>query len=966
MFSLAFAAALKSRPESVGPEMMRGLFPEGAHAQLWPSALELSRLRRMPEAIALGRRFLERTTSRALVARELSRWHLALGDTEEARRVLTTACKGEGESFESPVYSVMWDLYFLLPEDQRAAFVAEQFRATDENSTHGLITRVLLHRIEGRTAEATIALQGLLARRPMAAVAQEESNSAVREWNFTATAVSQLLYWNFPDLALSAADFAFADEGFVALQSQQKVREPAASGEARGESWSQRPALGEFISRERWQREALAFLMTGKIEREQMLATLQKRAGEGDLSLLGEAIESLHGGSLAVETIRRWWELDPQNPKALRKLVEICKSADDTVTAEMVRRRCLDERINPGNDTTPREFALELADLLEARGAAGDALAVIARAVERNPTELRLLHRQAQLLDRTGNVADAETIWERLARMNGGTAQARGSLAQRFEEQGQFSEAIEVRTRGGASGDSRLPVLLYKTGQTDEAIAAFEKLSGNVAVYAAMTLAEAMGVKGEGKLARSVLVTAAAKITDARGQMQLRSKLLTIPGFPPTPAFLARMQLRMRELASQQPGLAEAYDEFFDHYAARFGIEKNWEVEVAGAWSNGNGAAAAGVVLLRRQCARGDAVAAEETCVRLLALPDLSGAMLEKLDAILDRAHRPELRLLVAEVNARRAWPFADGTFARVRLLDAQGAREEARSVLSKLGWLAGFPGGAESLGHSWFALGDVAQARTFLQAAMRENVLVPSPSLLAMMARVHVAAKNFTAARLLLRRAFAQPSCHELDSLVEYLDATGELPRWRDAILEFELSPRAIHELKRALFAHFENRGSLEPVIALIAEEPGLIAPVGIFQIVGSAPAQIDCERVRVLARKSGGFEEASEALEKFAAANVPDAAPQLAALYADWAESGGDLAGALPHLERAAALRPASWEFARRAAEIRLSRNEAAEARRSIERFLGVSQSAIEREMAFDLWEKANAGTTVRKPGS
>jgi tetratricopeptide (TPR) repeat protein len=248
----------------------------------------------------------------------------------------------------------------------------------------------------------------------------------------------------------------------------------------------------------------------------------------------------------------------------------------------------------------------------------------------------------------------------------------------------------------------------------------------------------------------------------------------------------------------------------------------------------------------------------------------------------------------------------------------------------------------------------------------MRENALVQPPSPLAAMARVHLAGNRTQAARLLLRRAFELPACHELDALVEYLDAVGKLPDWRDAVGEFALSPRALNELKRALFSYFEKRGHLQPAIALIDEEPGLISPVGAFQIEDGVPARISCDRVRALARKTGGFAEASAILERLAGIGAPDAAPQLAALYADWAESGGDSAAALRHLDRAAALRPAAWEFARRATQIRLSRNEAWEAQTSIERFLGVSQSAVEREMAFDLWERAHAVGAARKPGS
>jgi hypothetical protein len=63
------------------------------------------------------------------------------------------------------------------------------------------------------------------------------------------------------------------------------------------------------------------------------------------------------------------------------------------------------------------------------------------------------------------------------------------------------------------------------------------------------------------------------------------------------------------------------------------------------------------------------------------------------------------------------------------------------------------------------------------------------------------------------------------------------------------------------------------------------------------------------------------------------------------------------LRRAERAAELRPTSWEFTRRAAEIRMARNEPVKAKAIFERFLSVSQSAAEREAAFDLWEQASA---------
>ena len=88
----------------------------------------------------------------------------------------------------------------------------------------------------------------------------------------------------------------------------------------------------------------------------------------------------------------------------------------------------------------------------------------------------------------------------------------------------------------------------------------------------------------------------------------------------------------------------------------------------------------------------------------------------------------------------------------------------------------------------------------------------------------------------------------------------------------------------------------------------------------------------------------------------HLTDAPAELEALQAGWAERRGDADGRLRHAERAAELRPVSWEFARRAAEIRMARNEAAQARTVIAGFLSVSQSVSEREAAFDFWEKAS----------
>jgi tetratricopeptide (TPR) repeat protein len=964
LFSAAFAEMIQSHPESVTSAMMQGLFPDGARARLWPCAMELARTKHLREAISLGRRVFENETSqRAAAGRELARWHFARGEMDAARAVLAAACEGAGESLESPVYSAMRDLYFLLPQERRAAFVRERLRMADEGTVHGLNVRALFFALEGRSDEARAALSRLLARRPIGGAAQEDGNSALREWNFASGVAGQFIEWNLPELARHVLDTALADDGLRALQESQRVLQGAPTIESAGEAWSQRPLLHEALQRGREQRDALAYLAVGRIEREAMLVKLRSQQDEGAWSRFAEALESLAGGKAhAVAIWKMGWELDPQNSAALRKLVDASRAAGDVATDEAVRRRCIGENINPGNDTTPREFALELADLLEARGAAGEALSVIEKAVERNPEELRLLLSNALLLERTGRAGDAATIWKRMIALDGGNAYARAALAGALEERGKFSEAVEVRTRAGASGDTTLPELLCKAGQTDEALLVLERLTGSGAVQAAMAVAEVLGLKGEGALARSVLIAASVKTTEPRALMQVRAKLLTIPGFPPAQNFLARMRERMRDAAREYPELAGAYFEFFDHYAARFGIADEWQREIANAWAEGKGDAAAGMVMLRRESARSDG-AALHTCGALLNRADLCDASLDALRALVRETRRADLQLLVAEKIASRSWPAADGMLEHVRLLVANGWRERAAGVLGGQAWLAAFSGGAESLGRAWLTLGDAGQAQTFLSQAMRESAS-PPVSVLVAMAQVHVATNNFRTARLLLRRAFAEPVCHEYAALAAYLDASGELARWSEMAAEFGLSARARHELQLAIFAEHERHGRVREALALVAAEPGIVSPIGEVRGAG-AVAAVDCARLRRLAVKTGKFDLVAESLERMTESQIPDSECELEALRAAAAERRGNRDDALVYVERAAELRPTSWEFARRAAELRMGRGEQTKAKAALERFLLVSLSPTEREAALDLWETAN-GAVPREGGS
>jgi len=87
--------------------------------------------------------------------------------------------------------------------------------------------------------------------------------------------------------------------------------------------------------------------------------------------------------------------------------------------------------------------------------------------------------REAQLLERAGRADEAAAVWKRMIRIDGGTAYARIALAGVLEQRGKYQRRFEVRTRAGASGDTTLPSLLCKNGQTDEGLLALDRLTGN-------------------------------------------------------------------------------------------------------------------------------------------------------------------------------------------------------------------------------------------------------------------------------------------------------------------------------------------------------------------------------------------------------------------------------------------------------------------------------------------------------
>lgn len=955
-FTSVFEEFVKSRPAAVDVKLVQALFPPGARTRISHTAATLLSAHRYPEALALGERVFAITgTQRAAVGRELAQMQLALGHPDEARRLLAQAAEGEGEWFDSPVYEAMRDYMRLAPPAERAEFIRKKLAAADDRTAHGWITRVVLHAMEGDDQAAAAALTALLAAHASPSAPGQKGSTADRraagveyQWGYLIRGSTTLTNWGRPDLALRLWERTFADEGLVATKLALARRRPTIDNDEDGSSAA---TLAETAGQ---MRDALAYLRGGRIEKTALLESYA--SATGGLERLTDQLNALAARDAAVEVSRYAWERSTRDPSergatdpfALRRLMDACAAAGDEATAETVRRRVLAEKLSTGSDSTPTQFARELSEQMEQRGDVAGALKVVTSTLASFPDE-QLAVRHAELVQRSAGPAAAEAELRVLARAGGGSALSTEHLAELLERQGRLTEALAVRRRGGSgAADPRLPLLLYRNGQSEEARSALERLPASYSVYAAMTLAEAMGLAGEAKAARSVLVAAASRALDPRAQLQLRSKLLRIPGAAPSVEFTLRMQARMRASVVAQPELAEGYYQFFDHYAEALGIAPEWKAETERAWAEGRGPFPAGLSLLRRGLASGDTALARTVCERMAARIDINSTVLGKASALLAAARQTGLRLLLAEAEARVSLVRFQPAMAWVRLLQETGSGEKAREVLTGFGTLAMFDGGSEVLGRTWLDLGDAEKARGFLEQALVEDSLNPSPSLLAAMARVQIATKRLPAARLLLRRAFAVPSCREYEALAEYLGVAGDFSRWRESVREFALPPSAEYGLGLAIFARLEKQSHAAEAFAFIGENRSLVSLVS-----DEAQARgISGERLRALAKKSGAYQNLAAALTLLSDAKIPGAAAELLALQADQAEGRGE--DAQPLLERASILEPGRWEFARRLAEGQLKSGAPAKARGTLARYLGTPGKPLDREAAFDLWER------------
>lgn len=956
---IALGQHLQTRPGKVEPGLVEKLFPEGYVLRAWQTANLFANRGNFREATQLGERvFRSVSTQRARYGLDLAHWHLYLGETDIARRYLRESLASPGDSYEAPVYSVLREYFLLLPAAERTAF-EESYLKTIDPKTRPLpnaLSRVLLAGLAGRENEARVHLRELLDLGALASFDfDEDSTAASRTWDAVLTTGMQLQNWKLDSLAEFLWQAALEDEALINLEIASEAsgtrdpfnKQPRTAGE------QLRGGQGEqVLSRTRDIRArltALQLIRASPLDMAAILEKYQETAGVDALGLLTDKLESSEAYPQAVLVYREMWEREPANPQTLRNLTAACRAAGDSETLEEVLSRCVREGIFRQNDAVHRDLAMQLADLLERRGAYPQARIILAEAIDNTPADLRLLHRLSILHERAGRLNDAEAASRRLLQMEPANTPARISLAGILQAQNRVPEAIEVLEKAtGADVDPKLAQLYFKAGRLEDATMAIERIAAPNHNSEALMLADGLVKNGSVRQAQFILRQAMARNLEPRTNHSLQSRLIEILQPDEDRAAVPREVRRLRQISGDQPDLLSGYFDLMLREASRLKIEPDFSRELTRDWDDGNGLAAAGLALLEWHVKKSERPAAEAVLARLRTRDDLTEAIWTKAAQVLTDAKLPELAVVAQECRARLTPQNYLHAFEWINALHALGRDAEARTVLDEVSQRSILKDEIAGQAAKLYAeLKMPARARELFTFAVAGDPSARRFRVHLDFAQALLAEGDIPAARQRLRVAFRNPGNREFGEIISFLEKTSQLAEFDREISGFELRPEMILAARRVLFSHWEKAKNIDAATALVDEHP---------EIMESGMSA----RIYTLGTEAKAFVKVAALFEKIVAqAPLESLEPRaaLAALYSDWAEDELALSqeeDAIAHLKRSHELKADLFAPTQRLADLLSKRGDPAAAARVVQDFLTTSQSTAEKEKAQKLLDR------------
>ena len=917
---VALSQYLDANGGRVDPELVDGLFPEGARARLWQVAEAFGSRGQYQAAARLGdRAFTLPDPQRLLMGLELSKWHLCLGDAAGARHVLQQIASQKAESFESPVFAAIRDEWLLLPEAERAAFAQRIEHDLDvrPQPVHDTLAKLLFHGLSSDDAAARNDINTLLRMRVMDQTPGDDAGApASRFWNFVLTTGILLETWKLDTQAIDLWEKALADRALIRLQGEQAqelAKEVRTRLFALKLAHADKQAIGGLLS---------AYAPPAQLE---------------NAIALGEALQNMGATTRALQVYRTLWEREPANPVFIRNVLSACRSVGETETAESILKTCLSQQATLSNESLFRELVLQQADLLEKRGAVEEAVAALRGSARNDP---RLLVTLAEIQERAGRLRNAEDTWRELIGMDAAHTFARVALATLLQRQGKVAEALDAL--GKSTGNDALAKeaeLLFEAGRLDDAVSAVERIPVGNQAPAVEELARLMLQKGALLPARSVLRETMSRITDSTTLMQMEQLLLETCQAPADRTIIIRELHKLRRLADGDPARLGLYFSFIQLHAAEFGIEQAAEKEMQAAWADGSGVLSAGAVLLAWALDRHDP-SADALLDKLLTRSDLDEPWLHVLESSLRVANRLDLAARVQERLVELNPLDDDRIITWVRTLAGIGKNPEALAGLSK--WSARAPLNDDFAGkvaQVYVELGAPDRAEPLFAQAIHGDSFNRNFQARLDFARLNVQHGNLPAARKLLAAAFSNPLNHSYADLAAYLIAAAK-PQEIDAQLAaFRLAPKPVVETRRAIFQILASRPDPAPALAFFESHPEIATPA-------------TAASLREIAIKNGDFEPSVRILEKLHAQNSGVAIDaELAALLTAWAErelQADNRKSALQHLERAHELRPLAFETVRKLTELYKTQGDLPRAKTLVEQFLASVRDPKDRTQA------------------
>ncbi|MEO8350137.1 MAG: tetratricopeptide repeat protein [Chthoniobacteraceae bacterium] len=934
IFITALDHYLDAHDRGVDPRLMTALFPPAFRYRRWEAAESFRRHGLIHEAAELGRPiFAQGGLQRAAMGLEVASWYILEGRLDQARAVLRDAMDETADNYGASAFEAMHMLDGLLPPSEREG-VFGQFDASLEDQKHPLhaaLSRALLAGLCGDQAAAEEQLQILLDSRSLTSRADADSGERIRSgaqfWDFILQTGRQLQSWDLDSLAEFLWGKALEDPAWLRLQIEtqgNQVRERIESVEGQ---WA-----------------AVRLLHADPDEFNEVFTQYADsvRATRPEAVLaLAETLEAMGGSPRAIEIYRRLWESDPGNPNALRNLGNACRNAGDTETLEFVLRKTIADGYFQADESTRKDLAFQLVDVLEERGDLEEALRILNDLQDRPPRDARVALRIAVLQERAGQTSLAEAAYRRVLSAEPTRTAARVALASLLDARQDVAGAIEILERGaGADIDARVAPLYLKIGRVDEAVAALERIPAPGHVPATLTVVDELMKGNHRRDARLVLRAALARGFDAQTNFPLQSRMVELLEPDDDPVLINHEWRQLRQMAAGEDALPGAYFDVLAREAPRLRAEDRFLSELRAAWNEGTGSLVAGVVLLDWQLAHGAESDATATWARLGDRADLDDRSAERAAASFQRYEMPARRIEALEKLARIDAPTTERFIEWARALEDAGRHEEALRVAELVAARAVLP--AESLppaAELLVALGATDRALDLYAEAVADDPAAREYDVHLAYAHLLVETGEMAAARPVLKNAFRNPANARVGALTEWLRATGKLAEADTELTGFALKPSLLTAMRRAVWNELYRTGAYPAGLKLLGEHLELLDPSILPE-------------VRDAAKKGRAFPDTARLLERALAQRAtPTVVRESALFYVDWSRderAAGDANQAAAHLARAHELDPALWTAAEAWSALLIEKGEIKNARRVLEKFLGASSTGEEKEKA------------------